>query len=73
MAKKYSIKIKLIQDVVITEKPYQVIADTGNEKDNGKVYAYVPREVTRKEESEIFSMELDDLDLKKVVTALIIQ
>lgn len=72
MEKKYRIEIKKIEEYQDVEQDWKKTADTGNPQDGGSVYDYVKHDVTRKRESTELLMELDELDLKKVVSALIL-
>ncbi len=57
---KYKITIELIETVKKVGRDYEKIADTGNERDGGPVYAYVeyPNEETKA--TEVFSQQLDE-------------
>lgn len=72
MEKKYRIEIKKIEAYEDVASDWKKTADTGNPKDGGSVYEYVKYPVMRNRESTELLMELDELDLKKVVSALIL-
>lgn len=67
----YSIKITKTEKVPYKAQEYQKIADSGNEKDGKAVYAYVPLETIRDKVTDVLVMEMEELDVKKVVNALI--
>ena len=68
----YRVTIEKIRRVKLEGTTYKVIADTGNEQDDGKVYAYVPNgEIEFKEDSwYVFRQRLSDLDMAAVIMAV---
>lgn len=67
---KYLITIKEKTIEEFTESTYEKVADTGNEKDGRSIYDYVKHPSTRTIEREVFSQEIDDLDLVEVIKAV---
>ena len=66
----YEIKIVKKEKYNTTDKSWEKIADTGNEKDNGSVYDYVETEVTREKEENVYTQHVEELDLKGVIDAV---
>jgi hypothetical protein len=66
----YEIKIVKKEKYNTTDKSWEKIADTGNEKDNGAVYDYVETEVTREKEEAVYTQHVEKLDLKEVIDAV---
>ena len=66
----YEIKIVKKEKYNTTDKSWEKIADTGNEKDNGSVYDYVETEVTREKEEAVYTQHVEKLDLKEVIDAV---
>ncbi len=52
------------------EREYQTVAESGNERDQGKIYDYVTYECFEMVERNIFQQETDDLDLTAVILAV---
>ena len=48
---------------------YERIADTGNERDGGPVYAYVKKPVINTNKNVVFEQTLEDLDVTAVIRA----
>lgn len=72
MDKKFRIEIKKFEEYETVGQDYRKTSDTGNPNDGGPVYEYIKFDTTRTRETEVLVMELDELDLKKVVAALIL-
>lgn len=69
---KYRIRIVKIEEVEKTEQEYQLISETGNERDNGKVWGYVPYKKIKNVETEVLNLETENLDITKVAKAVLI-
>lgn len=70
--RKYKVSIKRIDVVDVIGQEWQKIADKGNEKDNGPVYAYVKLDRVQDRETELLTQEITDegLDIKNVIKAI---
>lgn len=66
----YKVTIVKISLVEVVTSEYEKVADTGNKKDNGPVYEYVSKPITKPTETEIYAQMVDDLDLPTVIKAV---
>lgn len=66
----YKVKITRVEIRKSMETEYKKIADTGNEKDGGAIYGYVENPQEVKEEQEILSQEVSEIDLFAVIKAV---
>lgn len=66
----YRISITKVEEKEVTKKEYQKTADTGNERDNGAVYGYVPYTTTERIETKVLDQVSDEIDLTKVIKAV---
>ena len=67
----YRIQITQETRVTRTKDEWKVVADSGNDKDGGRVYDYVPHQVERTETSEILDMRVEELNVPKVINAIL--
>ncbi len=66
----YKIVITKIEEVAVTKREYQRIADTGNKSDNGAVYGYVACECVQERETKVLEQGVETLDLPAVIKAV---
>ncbi len=65
----FTIRITKDEVLDIKSQSYEKIADSGNEKDRGAVYAYVPYVKSEKRETELYKQTIEALDLLAVISA----
>ena len=63
----YRITINELRTTTEVERSYELLAETGNPHDGGKVFGYVPVEKTRTKEITLFEQLVEDLDVAAVV------
>lgn len=68
--KRYKITIEETQMVDESTTEYQKTADTGNPRDGGALYEYVPVKRLRSRETKIFEQTVEDLDIQGVIRAV---
>lgn len=70
--RKYKISIIRIDEYDAIGREWKQIADTGNEKDGGKVYDYVTYPTTGTTETAVLTQETTDenLDIKNIIKAI---
>ena len=66
------VKITRVDVETRTSREYQQVADTGNERDGGRVFAYVPCEKQERVERVLLHQQIDDgaFDLDDVIRAV---
>lgn len=65
----YQVTIIKEETKEVKEQKYQQISETGNTKDNGPMFDYVPYKTMKEEETVIFSQRVEDLDIEGVIKA----
>jgi len=70
MTTKYQVTITKIEEGEGFSSTYERIADTGNERDGGPVYAYVKKPVISTNKNVVFEQTLEDLDVTAVIRAV---
>jgi hypothetical protein len=65
-------KVQIVKQEMVTDASlvWQRVADSGNERDGGPVYAYVSCPVTILKETHIYMQVVDALDIELVVSAV---
>lgn len=71
MSHRFTIEITEHVPVVRKGRDWLKVADTGNEKDGGPIYAYIDVDVEKIEDRVILKMELDTIVIEDVVRALL--
>lgn len=66
------IEITKTEEIEVTEREYEKVADSGNKEDGGAVYDYVPYKTTKKVSTTILQQEIEDdqVDIKAVIKAI---
>lgn len=70
MTTKYQVTITKIEEGEGFSSTYERIADTGNERDGGPVYAYVKKPTINTDKKVVFEQTLEDLDVTAVIRAV---
>jgi len=67
----FKIEIIRIEKEKFEDQEYKQVADTGNERDSGPVYEYVPSGTKIREiETTILEQTVEELDLHSVIRAI---
>ena len=67
----FKIKIQEVKEVTFNNTTdYQRVADSGNERDDGAVYEYVPHPDTKTVETTMLEQNVDAIDLCAVIKAI---
>lgn len=66
----YKIKITKTERRKYEGREYQQVSDTGNPRDNGPVYDYVPLEKEEEIETTVLSQSLEEIDLPRIIKAV---
>lgn len=66
----YKIIITKFEEVNRTRNEYVKVADSGNERDGGSVYDYVPNTTVEKREITILEQSIENLDMPAVIKAI---
>lgn len=66
----FQVIIKEIKTEEVKSREYEKIADSGNEEDDGAKYGYVDNVETQEREKEVYSQNVEKLDLQKVIKAI---
>ena len=67
---RYRVVVVQTNTKYVTSQEWRKVADTGNEKDNGAVYAYVDQRKLTTEEQTINRQEAESLDLSAIIKAV---
>lgn len=70
MTTKYQVTITKIEEGEGFTSSYERVADTGNERDGGPVYAYVKKPTINTTKEVIFEQTLEDLYVTAVIRAV---
>jgi len=65
----YRIQVSREDRITSVEQSWKVVADTGNERDGGHIYDYVPVEVQKTVTVELLDLRVDELNLPFVIQA----
>ncbi len=66
----FRIVVTEIREVPNTKREHHRVSETGNERDDGPIWAYVEVGGVQEEEREVFRQELDQIDLFKIIQAV---
>ena len=66
----YTITVTETKRVLRSHDEYEPIADTGNPKDNGRQFGYVPHDVYKDENHDIYEQTVESLDIVAVINAV---
>jgi len=66
-------RIRITQETTGTRATteYKVVAETGNEKDGGRMFDYVPTNKEFTEETELLDMRIGSLSMEMVIDAIL--
>ena len=65
----YRVQVTKEERVPSIEQTWKVVADSGNEKDGGKVYDYVPCQVEKTVMTDLLDLRVEELNLAYIVQA----
>ena len=66
----YQVTITKIETVKSVDRSYEILADTGNERDNGRQYGYVEYPSEKSVDTKIYNQSVEDIDLQAVIKAV---
>lgn len=66
----FKVSVIKIETVPFERRNWEKVADSGNERDGGAVYAYATFPSTTQRETKVLEQEVEDLDLKQVIRAI---
>ena len=66
----YRICIERIETETYTRMEWLVVADTGNPRDGGRLWEYVPTEAQRETTTKVYEQRVQNLDLARVIVAI---
>jgi hypothetical protein len=66
----YKIEISKVEQVNVKKQSYEKVAETGNKRDSGPVFEYVPFDTVETRETNVLTQQVEDLDLAAVIKAI---
>lgn len=66
----YKIRIERTEKKLVKSESYEKVADTGNERDGKSIYAYVPKNEEKEFLTNVLSLEVEEINLEKIIEAI---
>lgn len=70
MNQHFVVKITEVTERLVPAQQWMKVADTGNERDNGPVYAYVDTETRSTEKRVLLKQDLEAIALPAIIKAI---
>lgn len=66
----YKVVISKIEKVTSTKEEYEKLSETGNPRDNGAMWGYVPKNVEEEVIVTVLSQTIEEIDVPAVIKAI---